>query len=126
MTAHVDFPKILVIEDFPVMRDTLRDRLSQLPAEVETCPDAGEAFERPRNPPTPPWKIVILDKLLPPCGGQTAADLGIALLRAHRLVAPGTPVIVFTGYESFPDCVNAMKAGAYDYIAKSDGGVPAL
>ena len=120
MNLPAEPPRILVVEDMAVVGDTVRDLLSHLPAQVEVCLDAECGLEKLRHPPTPPWKIVILDRYVPRRRGEAPRDLAVDLIRAHRLVAPNTPVIVFTGYESIPDCVRSIKAGAYDYIAKGD------
>jgi len=43
---------------------------------------------------------------------------GMDILRAVREEKPDLYVIVMTGYSTVPNAVDAMKLGAFDYIAK--------
>ncbi len=43
---------------------------------------------------------------------------GFAVLRAAKARAPGTEVIMLTGFASIPAAVEAIRLGAYDYIPK--------
>ncbi|MEM9492033.1 MAG: sigma-54 dependent transcriptional regulator, partial [Myxococcota bacterium] len=43
---------------------------------------------------------------------------GLELCRCSQEVQPGIPVIVITGYGSFDNAVAAIRAGAYDFLAK--------
>lgn len=43
---------------------------------------------------------------------------GMALLNSARGMDPDLPVILLTGYADVPGAVQAMRAGAYDYISK--------
>ena len=42
----------------------------------------------------------------------------IELLRRTRLIAPWVPVLIITGYGDVPTAVEAIKAGAADFIEK--------
>ena len=56
-------------------------------------------------------EIMLLDSHLPDING-------IDLLRIVRQINPGLPVIVITAFAEIGRTVEAIKAGAYDYIAK--------
>lgn len=43
---------------------------------------------------------------------------GVQLLRRARVVAPWLPILVITGYGDIPTAVEAIKAGADDFIEK--------
>ena len=43
---------------------------------------------------------------------------GISLLHQAKKIAPFLPVLIITGYADIPMAVNAMKAGAVDFIEK--------
>src|SRR5690606_1795772 len=43
---------------------------------------------------------------------------GITLLGKLREVAPQTPVVIMTAYGTVESAVDAMRAGAYDYLLK--------
>lgn len=57
------------------------------------------------------FNVVILDLMLPDING-------IELLRAFNKEYPDTCLIIFTGFASLPTAIEALKAGAYDYIIK--------
>src|SRR5690606_37862896 len=61
-----------------------------------------------RNPPD----IVLADLMLPDMDG-------IDLLREIRRFSPETLVIMITGFATVTSSIEAIQAGAYDYIPKS-------
>lgn len=97
--------KVLVVEDDPGARRALAELLVELghePAEVGTVADALAALEG-----APP-DVAIVDLGLP--DGD-----GLDVVRA----APGaTAVLVLTGQGSVRNAVEAMKAGAHDFLVK--------
>jgi DNA-binding NtrC family response regulator len=115
-----ELPRILVIEDIPTTRDTIRDTLQDLPAAVDACVDGGSALDLLVSGPHA-YRIVVVDQWVPKRQGLIAEDLGIKLLKEHlQLLNPGTPMIVFTAHPTYRSCVAAIKAGAHDYIPKLD------
>ena len=99
---------ILVVEDEAIMRESLRDWLSDVGYQVETAEEGDKALniigERD-------FSLLILDLRLP--GGD-----GIDLLRQARTRQPQLRGIIITAYPSVPTAVEAMKEGAVDYLAK--------
>jgi two-component system C4-dicarboxylate transport response regulator DctD len=55
--------------------------------------------------------IVLTDVRMP---GQD----GLSLLKAVRMLRPATPVIMLTGHGDVPMAVEALKAGAFDFLMK--------
>ena len=47
---------------------------------------------------------------------------GMELMIKTRKMYPELPIIFLTAYGSIPDAVNAVKAGAVDYLAKPFDG----
>ena len=45
---------------------------------------------------------------------------GFEVLREAQKISPGTPVIMMTAFASVGSAVEAMRAGAVDYIVKAD------
>ena len=100
--------RVLVVDDDPGVRYTLREILESEGLEVAEASDGREALERFAERPAP---LVITDLRMPRLDG-----LGLlAELTAH---APGTRVVLITAHGSERDAVEAMKAGAYDYFKK--------
>jgi serine phosphatase RsbU (regulator of sigma subunit) len=99
---------ILVIDDEPVVRESLAVYLSDSGFTVETARsgDEGLALFRNKRP-----DLVICDLRMP------LVD-GIDVLKAVNAEAPETPVIVVSGQGSMNDVVNALRNGAVDYLFK--------
>jgi DNA-binding NtrC family response regulator len=57
------------------------------------------------------FQVVFLDLKLPGMGGMD-------ILSRIKGASPETPVIIITGYASIESAVEAMKRGAFDYMAK--------
>ena len=100
--------KILVVDDEAIVRESLRDWLSDAGYQVLTAengPKALEIIERER------LGIVIADLVMP------GVD-GIELMKRAKENQPNIEVIIITAYGSIPTAIAAMKEGAYDYIEK--------
>jgi DNA-binding NtrC family response regulator len=101
-------PSILVVEDEPKLRRLLELQLAEegLPARTADTAEAGlkllnqEAFD-----------LVVTDFKLP---GMS----GLEFLHAIKRVNANLPVIVMTAYGTVETAVEAMKAGASDYVLK--------
>src|SRR6476646_7695632 len=100
--------RILVVDDEENLRLVLRTLLKRAGYEVESASTGEEALEKVESfgP-----DVVITDVRMPKMSGL---DL-LAALRAKQ--SPAT-VIVMSAYGSVDLALEAMKAGAYDYIAK--------
>ncbi|MGZ3473258.1 MAG: sigma-54-dependent transcriptional regulator, partial [Polyangiales bacterium] len=100
--------RILVVDDEENLRLVLRTLLKRAGYEVETASTGEEALEKVEafGP-----DVVITDVRMPKMSG---IDL-LAALRAKQ--SPAT-VIVMSAYGSVDLALEAMKAGAYDYVAK--------
>ncbi len=102
---------ILVVDDEKLIRWSLKERLTREGHNVTEAEDgksALEAFHRE----TP--ELVLLDMKLPDTDG-------LSILRAIQKESQGgpeIPVIVITAYSTVDTAVEAMKLGAFDYVAK--------
>ncbi len=100
--------RVLIVEDDPVSRKGLQDLLDVWGYEVEAAADGMEALDRiAAEVPA----VVVSDLVMPRLDGM-------GLLSAIKRDYPGTPVIVLTGQGTVESAVQAMKDGAYDYLAK--------
>ena len=100
--------KILVVDDEPIVRESLRDWLSDSGHNVLIADNGRRALEliekeRPG--------IALVDLVMPGMNG-------IDLLKKAKELSPEIEVIIITAYGSIPTAIDAVKQGAYDYIEK--------
>jgi DNA-binding NtrC family response regulator len=98
---------ILIVDDEPLIRWSLRARLEEEGHRIREAADGAAAKEAAAAGPD----LVILDMHLPD------AD-GLDLLRAFRADQPDLPVLMMTGSRSVETAVQAMRAGAFHYAVK--------
>ncbi len=99
---------ILIADDDPIIRKSLREMLRLEGYEVDTAADGSEALKKLGQS---GFDVVITDVKMPAVGG-------FELLSKIKSFSPDTVVILMTGYGSIEDAVNGIKAGAYEYITK--------
>ncbi|MGH7858864.1 MAG: response regulator, partial [Candidatus Binatia bacterium] len=101
-------PRLLIVDDDPDIRAILSDRLAAQGHEILEAEDGLKAIEvTARAAPD----LMLLDLDLPGADGFTVLER----LR-HDEGAP--TVVVITALASIEKAVEAMRAGAYDFIAK--------
>ncbi|WP_313165814.1 sigma-54-dependent transcriptional regulator [Massilia oculi] len=101
-------PRILVLDDEADLRELLEITLLKMGLDVDsaaTLRQARSLFEEHQ------YALVLTDMRLPD-------GLGLELVREIAASGKGTPVAVITAYGSAENAVVALKAGAFDYIAK--------
>ncbi|MGB9403976.1 MAG: sigma-54 dependent transcriptional regulator [Candidatus Acidiferrales bacterium] len=101
-------PTILIVEDEGKMRRLLELNLGEDGFNTVSAPDAEAGLDLLRN--SSP-DLVITDLKLPGMGG-------LEFLQAVKRVNAALPVIVMTAYGTVETAVEAMKAGASDYVLK--------
>jgi DNA-binding NtrC family response regulator len=99
---------ILIVEDDEILSDNVQTYLKRNGWDVRA---AGSAEEALKMLDTMRPDIVLTDHLLP---GKT----GLAMLQAVMAMDPQIKVIMMTGEGKVQTAVDAMKAGAYDYLTK--------
>ncbi|AMK09941.1 sigma-54-dependent transcriptional regulator [Pseudodesulfovibrio indicus] len=100
--------RILVVDDEPFIRKLAERELALPGREVTTAATAAQALRlAKRNG----FDVVLLDVRLPDGNGNR-------LLEHFRETLPDVEVIMITGYSEVDSAVEAMKAGAYDYVTK--------
>jgi len=99
--------RILVVDDDEALRDSLALLLAAEGYEVLTAGDADGALARLDEP----VDVVLCDVRMP---GTDGLELLPELIR--RL--PGAPVLLMSAYGSGDLAVEALKRGAFDYLAK--------
>jgi len=99
---------ILIVEDEAIMRESLRDWLTDIGYEVETVEAGEEALETLAGR---DFDLAIVDMRLP---GKD----GIEVLKEAKTKRPQLKGIIITAYPSVDTAVEAMKYGAIDYLSK--------
>jgi len=100
--------RILLVDDYIPSRNVLEEFLEGDDFSIFTTENGLEAIHALKNN---PFDLVITDLKMP---GAT----GIDVLRRAREVNPDVQVIIITGYASLETAIEAVKAGAYDYITR--------
>jgi DNA-binding NtrC family response regulator len=100
--------RVLVVDDDPGVRYTLREILASEGLLVDEAADGAEALARFEAQPAP---LVVTDLRMPGMDGME-------LLRRLAARTPAPRVVVITAHGSERQAVEAMKAGAYDYFKK--------
>jgi two-component system response regulator AtoC len=100
--------KILVVDDEPILRDSLEVALKTSDYEVMTARTGEEGLEQFENE-NP--DLVLLDHWLPGINGDE-------VLRRIKEKDPEIPVIIMTAQGSIEMAVNSMKIGAFDFLVK--------
>ncbi|BAV34052.1 acetoacetate metabolism regulatory protein AtoC [Sulfuricaulis limicola] len=99
---------ILVVDDQSAHRDLCRSALNDAGFAVVTASSGAEALERLRGA---SFGLVLTDQIMP---GMS----GLELLRDIHRERPRLPVIIVTAHGTVETAVDAMKAGASDFIPK--------
>ena len=100
--------KILVVDDDAVARELLADALKKEGYEVEAFSNGEEAIERGRRG----WVDVVLTDI------KMGTVDGLTVLREFKRFSPDTSIVLLTSFGSLEGAIEAIKQGAYDYLAK--------
>jgi FixJ family two-component response regulator len=101
-------PIVFVVDDDQSVRDSLRRLITSVGLRVEVFPSAQAFLSAPR-PDVP--GCLVLDVRLP---GLSGLDLQRELAQSHATL----PIIFLTGHGDIPMSVQAMKAGAVEFLTK--------
>ena len=106
--ANAEEPIVFVVDDDESMREALRRLLRSVILRVETFGSAAD-FLRSKLPDVA--SCLVLDVRLP---GLSGLDFQAELAKANIHI----PIIFMTGHGDIPMSVQAMKAGAVDFLTK--------
>lgn len=100
--------RILVVDDDPAIRETLTTLLSMKNYEVTAVADGPSAIEEVKKD---KYHIAITDLMIPRMNG-------IEIVKSLKEIDRDLQCIIITGYATVTTAVEAMKAGAFDYLMK--------
>jgi DNA-binding NtrC family response regulator len=103
-----DGQNLLIVDDEDVIRKGMRRILEAEGYHVATSASGRTAIEKIQEQ---DFDVVITDLKMPGMDG-------IEVLKTIKILQPDVPVIIITGYSTVDTAVDAMKSGAFDYIAK--------
>src|SRR4030067_2118045 len=109
-------PRILLVDDDADIRETMVTLLSMNDYQLMALADGQSAIDKINRE---KYNIVITDLMMPKMSG-------IEVIKNLKGIEPDLQCIVITGYATVSTAVDAMKAGAYDYLMKPFNGSEVL
>src|SRR5438132_1082247 len=100
--------RVLIADDEESIRHVLTELLEERGYEVRAVTDGEEAM---RELSARDYDALVTDVRMPKMNG-------LDLVRAAQTASPETTIIVMSAYGSHDLAIEAMKAGAYDYLGK--------
>ncbi|MDA9563220.1 sigma-54 dependent transcriptional regulator [Flavobacteriales bacterium] len=100
--------KILIIDDEKPIRNTLREILEYEKFKVDEAEDGLQGIEKIKET---DYDIVLCDIKMPKMDGTE-------VLERIVMLKPNTSVVMISGHGTIETAVDALKKGAFDYIAK--------
>ncbi len=105
----MSFPaKILIVDDEPRIRDSLKLLLDEQGYDVYTVSSGQEAKDILS---VYQFDLALLDMIIPDMNGHQ-------LMEYIYEKSPGTMVVIITGHASLDSAIGALRRGAYDYLRK--------
>ena len=108
MTKKNESFRILIVDDNREIRTILEEYLREEGYAAQGAGDGNEALAKHGES---PFDLIITDLNMP---GMT----GMELIKAISEEESTTEFIIITGYASLDSAIEAVKAGAFDYIVK--------
>ncbi|MAY74005.1 MAG: sigma-54-dependent Fis family transcriptional regulator [Phycisphaerae bacterium] len=106
-----DRPRVLVVDDDPIVAESIAELLRSEAYDATSALGANEAMEIIAADETRPIGIVVCDVNMPQRDGMS-------LLGEVAEKRPDIAMIMLTGYGSIESAVDALRRGAVDYLTK--------
>ncbi len=101
-------PRALVVDDEPDIRELIEITLERMDVATTAVANLGDAYTAARKS---PFNLCLTDMRLPDGNG-------IDLIRHMHQHHPGVPVAMITAHGSMSSAIEALKAGAFDFVSK--------
>jgi DNA-binding NtrC family response regulator len=99
---------VMILDDEPIVCERLRSTLEKVDLDIETFTNPNEAIKRFAEK---KFQVLVTDLKMKEMDG-------IEVLKLVQKVSPETQVIIITGFATVEKAREALKIGAYDFIAK--------
>ena len=106
MTTH---KRVLIVDDDAETCRLIAELVAEAGRELQQAHTAEDAIERAR---TEPFDLVISDINL------NGPESGLDVLKAFKRANPAGEVVLISGFGTLDTAVEAVRAGAFDYISK--------
>ena len=104
--------RVLIVDDDPIVADSLRDFLAEDGYAPTACYSGHEALQLLDDcAESAPFDVALTDVSMPAMDGMELLD---RICRIH----PAVVVIMLTGYGTIESAVEAIRGGAVDYLSK--------
>jgi len=103
--------RVLVVDDDPAQRRILEEMIKRLGYETRIAQSGDQAISILESADVDELSLVLLDLVMPDTDGM-------AVLERVGLKANTPPIIVQTAHGSIDTAINAMRAGAVDFVVK--------
>ena len=100
-------PRLLIVDDEPVVRNVLHDLLD----EVYDCSEVSSAEEALQEVSLNTYALVISDITM---SGMS----GLEMIPHIKDLSPETVIVMISGMQTMESAINALRLGAYDYLMK--------
>lgn len=100
--------KVLIIDDEKSIRNTLKDILSYEKLDVDLAEDGLKGLELVKEN---DYNLILCDIKMPNIDGME-------FLEKVEIFKPGSTVVMISGHGNIETAIEALKKGAFDYIAK--------
>jgi len=101
-------PRALVVDDEPDIRELIEITLERMDVSTTGVANLGDAYVAARKS---PFNLCLTDMRLPDGNG-------IDLIRHMHQHHPGVPVAMITAHGNMSSAIEALKAGAFDFVSK--------
>ena len=102
-------PHALIVDDEPDIRELIEITLARMDVETTTAESLARAFDVVEG--SPGFDLCLTDMRLPD-------GSGIDLVRHMQRHHPNVPVAMITAHGNMDSAVQALKAGAFDFVSK--------